>query len=144
MQRRHFIALAGLTSLASCGYWPDSLSFRRDEPQAELAPEPVDQRPIVAQVTDLVVDRTPSGVILRVKGLPPRQGYYDGELVPVPSEDEGVLAYQLHAQPPHYETPASTTRSREFVVARFLSNDNLTGIRTIRVSGSSNTLSARR
>jgi hypothetical protein len=91
-----------------------------------------------------VVDPHPSGAIIRVTGLPPRQGWYDGVLLRVPAGEAGVLSYQLRAYPPLYQTLVSTPRSREIVVATFVSTDKLVGIREIRVSGQLNALSSRR
>lgn len=147
MQRRHFIALAGLAALAGCSTRLNPLNWFGGSERVETV-EPVevrlDPRPLVPQVTELAVDRHPSGAIIRATGLPPRQGWYDGSLVRVPDTDPGVLAYQLHAWAPSYQTQVSTPQSRELVVATFVSTDRLAGIREIRVSGALNTLSARR
>ncbi len=147
MQRRHFIALAGLSVLAGCGTRLNPMNWFGRGRRAETI-EPVearlDPRPLVPQVTQLSVDRHPSGAIIRATGLPPRQGWYDADLVRVPDAGTGVLAYQLHAWPPSYQTLVSTPRSREIVVATFVSNDRLAGIGEIRVSGQANALVSRR
>ena len=147
MQRRHFIALAGLAALAGCSSRLNPFTWFGGGRRAERV-EPVevrlDPRPLVPQVARLDVDRHPSGAIIRVAGLPPRQGWYDAQLVRVPDAGADVLAYQLHAWPPSYRTLVSTPRSRELVVAAFVSTDKLAGIREIRVSGELNTLVARR
>jgi hypothetical protein len=139
--------LAGLAPLAACNSRYNPVNwFGGGQRSTEIAPPGavLDPRPIVPQVTRLVVDPHPSGAIIRVTGLPPRQGWYDGELVPVPGTDATLLSYQLRAYPPHYQTLVSTPRSRELVVATFVSADKLAGVREIRVSGELNALSSRR
>ena len=96
------------------------------------------------QVTRLEVDRHPSGAIIRATGLPPRQGWYDARLVRVPNAEPGVLAYQLRAWPPAYQTAVSTPRSREITVAEFVSEGRLASVREIRVAGELNALASRR
>lgn len=141
------MALAGIVPLAACGSRLNPFNwFGRGEETEEIAPSGavVDPRPLVPQVTRLVVDPHPSGAIVRVTGLPPRQGWYDAALLRVPGTEGDVLAYQLRAYRPHYRTSVSTPQSRELVVATFVSTDRLSGIREIRVSGELNALSSRR
>jgi hypothetical protein len=141
------MVLAGLGPLAACNSRLNPVNWfgsgRRTE---EVAPPDVvdDPRPLVPQVTRLAVDPHPSGAIIRATGLPPRQGWYDAELIRVPGNDAAVLSYQLRAYPPHYRTLVSTPRSREIIVATFISADKLAGVREVRVSGEFNALSARR
>lgn len=147
MRRRHFIALTGLAALAACDSRLNPANWSDGRQRTDMV-QPVevrlDPRPIVPQVTELSVDQHPAGAIVHVTGLPPRQGWYDARLVRVPDAGAGVLAYQLHAWPPSYQTFVSTPRSRELVTARFVSTDRLAGIREIRVSGQLNTLVSRR
>ena len=141
------MALAGIASLAACGSRLNPINwFGRGEATEEIVPAGAvaDPRPLVPQVTGLVVDPHPSGAIVRATGLPTRQGWYDGALIRVPGTEPGVLAYQLRAYPPHYQTLVSTPESRQLVVATFVNDDALAGVREIRVSGEFNALSARR
>lgn len=135
------MAAAGCASRLNPLNW-----FGRGRRVAMVEPAEVslDPRPLVPQVTRLEVVPHPAGAIVRVTGLPPRQGWYDARLVQVPGTDPGVLAYQLHAWPPAYQTLVSTPRSRELQVATFVNDDLLAGIREIRVAGALNALSARR
>jgi len=105
-----------------------------------------DQRPLVAEVTALVIERMPGGAIVRATGLPPEQGWHTAGLVsdtggaPV----DGVLVYSFRAIPPATPTRVSTQQSRELIVARFLSEFDLAGVRQIRVVGARNSRVARR
>jgi hypothetical protein len=137
VDRRLFILTTGLAPLAAC-------SGRTREERLQAASTAPDPRPLVPQVTRLAVEPHPAGAIIRVTGLPPRQGWYDGRLVRVDSAEAGVLAYQLRAWPPPYQTPAATPRSRELMVAAFVNQDLLSGVREVRVAGELNTLSSRR
>ena len=69
--------LAGLT-VSACGSWRESRVnprnwFGRAEPvqQEQLITDVEDPRALVPQITDLVIERTPDGAIVRATGLPP-------------------------------------------------------------------------
>lgn len=143
------MALAGIAPLAACSSNLNPFNwFGGGEEMVTITPSGeyvvVDPRPLVPQISRLVVDPHPSGAIIRATGLPPRQGWYDGELIRVLGTDAGVLEYQLRAYAPHYQTLVSTPQSRELVVGTFASTDTLAGVREIRVSGQLNAMSARR
>lgn len=100
---------------------------------------------LVDQVTSLVVEPLPTGAIVRVTGLPQREGAFDVRLLPI-SEDgpiNGVMEYTLNAYQP-IETPVGTQSTREVRVGAFLSNNDLEKINEIRVRGELNALSSRR
>ncbi len=102
-----------------------------------------DPRPLVAQIASVTIDPAPGGAILRVVGLPERQGYFAGALVRQPA-GPGVLGYSFRVVPPPEATRVSTAVSREIVVAVFLSDQTLAGVRQIQVSGATNTRAVRR
>lgn len=100
----------------------------------------------VDQVTGLVVERIPGGAIIRVEALADRQGSFNVKLVPETDADEpvdGLLAYTLAAEKPG-RSPVGTAPSRRIVAAHFVSDDQLAGTRTIRVSGARNALTSGR
>ncbi len=105
-----------------------------------------DPRPLVNQVTGFAVEQVPGGAILRVTGLPIRQGFYDGELVPVGNERpiDGLLSYQFRVNPPVTQTAQGPQASREIVVAHFVSDQTLEGVRSIQVVAAQNALASRR
>jgi hypothetical protein len=147
VRRRHFIALTGTVMLAGCSSNLNPFNWFGGGEEVVMEGTSVvvlDPRPLVQQVTRLEVDTHPAGAIVRATGLPPRQGYYDAELIRVLDHPPGVLTFQLRAFAPHYQTQVSTQQSRELVVATFVGHDLLDGIREIRVSSATNTLSARR
>jgi hypothetical protein len=111
-----------------------------------MAPPPeavADPRPLVDQVLTLVVEPTPGGAIVRATGLPPTQGWWQGQLVP---EDlvEGRQNFRFVIIPPLQPTRVSTQPSREVTVGFFLPNSQLAQIREITVTGARNARSSRR
>ena len=148
--------VAGLAALASCGRIADSrfnpLNWSAARPAATLAPEggypdeiAADPRPLVDTITALDVDRNPGGIILRATGLPARQAFWNGALLPVTDGPVGgVLSYRFVAVPPPVDTRVSTPRSREIEVGVFLDRAALAGVTEIRVSAARNALAVRR
>jgi hypothetical protein len=99
-----------------------------------------DPRPLVDQVTAMTIEAIPGGAILRATGLPPTQGFWDAELVPVegteanPIED-GVLVFDFRIWPPPYAARVGTGPSRQIEVATYLTRNDLDGITRIVVRG---------
>lgn len=119
--------------------------FGNSTPSTNVAaPETrVDQRLLVQQVTGLVLEPSPGGVIVRATGLPPTQGYWEAELVPGEVTD-GKIVYEFRVFPPLSRKIVATPRSREIEVAAYLSNNKLAKINEISVQGASNSRSSRR
>ena len=107
---------------------------------------PEDPRGLVDQIITLKVERAPGGAIIRATGLPPTQGWWDGELKPMNGEQpvNGALVYRFVIAPPPGFEPVSTPRSRMVVVARFVSDKKLEGVRRIIVQGARNQMVSRR
>ncbi len=105
-----------------------------------------DGRQLVANVTSLVIDRTKGGAIIRAVGLPPTQGFWAAELVPIEGSDaeSGELVYEFLIFPPPKPQQVSTQRSREITVAAFLPDSRLNEIARITVRGTATSQSARR
>ena len=116
-----------------------------EEERVETVEKSEDPRPLVAEVTSLVIERTPTGAIIRATGLPPEQGWYAGSLVPeTDGPVDGVLSYRFRAVPPFDDTRTSTARSRELVVGASISQPVLAQTRIIRVIGARNVRTVRR
>lgn len=98
------------------------------------------------EVVGLVVERRDGGAIIRVTGRADRQGVYDVRLTPVDEDEkpvDGVLTYRLEGLEPA-NTGVGSPASREVTAARSLTNQELRGVRTIRVEGVHNSRVARR
>lgn len=116
-----------------------------EEQTVAAVEERADPRPLVADVTSLAVERTPTGAIIRATGLPPQQGWYGAALVPdTDGPVDGVLSYRFRAVPPFTPTRVSTVRSRELSVAVSISQITLAETRVIRVIGARNVRTVRR
>lgn len=142
------VAIAGCARVSESRFNPFNWFGRSERvATAVAAPGPgVPQANLVAQVTTLRVEKSPGGAIIRATGLPPRQGYYDGELVLLTgtSAESGTLTYQFAISAPREDTRVSTTRSREVVVGLFVSSQKLEGVRAVKVLAATNALAVRR
>lgn len=106
-----------------------------------------ERRPLVSDITSLVVEPTPGGAIIRVTGVPPSQGWFAPELVnvdPFGNAVDGVMSYSFRAVPPEQTARVSTAQSRELSAAVFISNAALRTVRVIQVTGARNSRVARR
>jgi len=140
------ITVAGCSRVAESRFNPFNWFGRSEKAEVVTSNPNADPRPLVAQVVSLRVEQVPGGAIIHSTGLPPRQGFYDGVLLPVGREGavNGVLNYQFRASAPLDQTRVSTQPSREIIVGRFVSEQTLDGVREIRVSAATNALVVRR
>lgn len=142
------------TLLTACGFSQSNFNplnwFGRSQEAASLIPDggysSTESRPLVQQVSALKIDRTLGGAIIRATGLPPTQGYWEADLLPLNDERpiNGVLSYAFHIRAPLSPQPVVNTPSREVVTGYFVSTAKLLGVRQIRVVGAENSRSARR
>lgn len=156
MALRLGIALLTLAMLAGCSNWresrinPATWFDTRDRPETLTPIEQelvVDNRPLVAQVSGLAIDPTPGGIIIRATGLPPTNGWWEGDLVvqtPDGTPVNGVLSFEFRIAPPLAKATPGTPRTREITVGQFVSNQQLAGVTTIEVIGQGNRRSVRR
>lgn len=106
--------------------------FRRAGPEVYLG-QPVDT------IAEMHVERVAGGAVIRVKGIAASQGWYNVRLVE--DKDDGsdtTLTYTLRAQPSGLRELIGPPQSREIVAAKALTDNDLEGIRTIRVKGVKN------
>lgn len=147
MTPRLLIAVLVIASLAGCASRFNPLNWfggDREERVVVDTPEVVtDRRALVAEVIRLEVSPLPSGAIVSAVGLPPRQGFWEADLVET-SRENGNLTLEFRVFPPVGNTPASTQRSREVLAGASLSRQDLAGIRSITVIGQQNRRTVRR
>jgi hypothetical protein len=97
----------------------------------------------VQQVSDLRIERRPGGAIITAVGTPDYQGAFEVKLVKVDAEsDATTLTYEFAALQPNART--GTLASRQVTAAVWLTDNELAGIRTIRVKAERNVMSSRR
>lgn len=151
-----------LVGLGACGRVRDSRlnpfnwfgQSRSEEPTlapAEGYQANVDTRPVVDQVTALQVDRVPGGALVTATGLPQTQGHWAAALIAEatgpsgrPLRDGATLGFEFRVAPPETPTRSGPPQSRELTATVYLTDQDLTGVRTITVKGLRNQRSARR
>ncbi len=142
------IALTLCLSLAACGesrlnpmnWFGGEREERITVTEVEI---PTDPRPLVAEVTELAIERTTSGAILTATALTEATGYWQPGLVRTGRED-GTVTYEFRAFPPEGGAVAGPEPTRQIVAAVALSNDDLEGLRTITVVSRTNQRSVTR
>lgn len=121
--------------------------FGRSEAAAPVAGQSgakVDDRLQIAEITELSLEQTNAGAILKVTGLPPTQGWYKAQLVLEPIQTEGELVYRFYLEKPAEAERVGTPHSRKITAALFLNEFRLAEISTITVTGMTNSRSIRR
>ncbi|MCG7623366.1 MULTISPECIES: hypothetical protein [unclassified Epibacterium] len=166
--------LVGTLVLSSCGGWRDSrinpgnwfgqsrdsrVEATADENLNPLIPqeedrvnligsrkdaEQVDNSLPIARIKDMRIERTSVGAILTVEGEAARNGAYKAELVPSEIQEAGRLEYTFRVTYPKSATYRGTEATRTIRAAVSLSNQDLAGVRTIRVVGKENARESRR
>jgi len=99
---------------------------------------------LIAEIFELRVDRRPGGAVIKATGVSTRMGVFDVRLVKNDEDStNGVLAYDMkRLQGPG---PAGGNDfARSVTAAVTLSDNELAGIRTIRVRGARNVMTSRR
>ncbi|MEL7125755.1 MAG: hypothetical protein AAGK30_05970 [Pseudomonadota bacterium] len=112
----------------------------RDD-DAEYPGGPVDQ------VSDLVIERVPGGAVIRAAGVPDYQGAFGVRLQPANDDEvpeDGVLTYRLEVIRPDGARVGGPERVRTVTAARRVTDNQLAGVRTIRVEGLRNAQTSQR
>lgn len=135
------LALSGCARLSQSRLNPANwFGPSRPAAAAPVAVAAPDTRLPVAQVTEMAVEPTESGAIIRATGVMPGQGWHDARLVRMTGE-AGVLTYEFRAEPP----PAGIGAGMQAITAaRSLTAGDLAGVSRIRVLGQENAREARR
>lgn len=96
-------------------------------------------------IADLTLDRIPGGIIIRATGRSATLGAYNARLTPATKDEtpeDGVLTYRFEAQ--YTQIVGGAPETREIIVARQLTDQELADTRVIRVEGLQNALERRR
>ena len=160
--------LAGTLVLSSCGWresrvnpvnwFGKSRSAPVEAPAENLNPlipaktkvglfskrEEEDTSVLVAEITALKVEPTPSGAIIYASALAARQGAHKVELRAIETDDPTVLEYAFRVVYPRLATSTGTPHSRSLHAAVTLSEQDLRGVHIIRIKGASNIRETRR
>ena len=153
-------ALVAATALGGCGRLGDSplnpanwfggSTAERTLPADQGGPT-ADGRRLVDQVAQLQVDRMPGGAIVTAVGLPPTQGWWEADLVPVtaavdgdPLAEAGAIELEFRIAPPPGPRRQGAPPSREVTAALFISDRRIAGVDRITVRGLRNQRTTRR
>ena len=154
---KHLAALVMIISLTACsGGGSSSVSSlnpfnwfgggrNADTAPASIAPRRgytivPDTRGLISAIASVSIDRTPRGAIVRATGTPNAPGYYDADLVVVPSTSANELSFEFRVRGP----AKATGRASPIVAATYLTNSQLISVRRIRVISQTNSVTARR
>ena len=122
--------------------------FKRgtEEGAAVAQPSDFDPEGLIEQVIDLQIDQTPGGAIVYATGLPPTQGFWGAELLPMNNGRpvDGVLGFRFEVFEPVGFERVVNQRSREVLAVANLTHSDLDGVTAIRVIAVTNSLNSRR
>mgnify|MGYP003645691624 CR=1 FL=1 len=148
MNFRIVILLLVVLGLAGCASRLNPMNWFGGDREQRIAvvetEAEVDGRSLVTEIVSLDVVPNPGGAVISAMGLPPRQGYWEADLVEI-SRENGELVFEFRVyQPAEPDTRVSTQRSREILAGTALSRFDLAGIRTVTVIGQQNRRTVRR
>ncbi|KUP92708.1 hypothetical protein [Tritonibacter horizontis] len=165
--------LIGTLVLSSCGGWRDSrvnptnwFGNSREAAGSKVeAPNPnplipdtdkdrvnllgrdddtVDHSQPIATIVDIDIQRTPIGAIVTAVGQATRNGAYEAALVASDPQEPGRLEFTFRVTYPDKATYRGTEATRTIRAAVSLTNQDLAGVRVIRVVGETNARESRR
>jgi len=139
---RAILILFVMMSLAACDSRINPLNWFGGDREQRVRVDPddpsrldiVDSRALVTEITQLSVEQTTSGAIVRATGVTPLQGYFDAELVVVERTPTSVV-YDFRVAAP---VDNATSGLQEISVGAQLSVAELAGIRSITVIAQNN------
>ena len=153
MRLPQILLLTAALGLASCGMVRNSklnpANWFGKSQEVTVAAEPTENldakgRSLIQNVLSMKVEPYQGGAIVRATGLPPTQGWWQADLVPLPLTENGGWLVNLRVSPPVKPWPQGTQPSREITVALALSDIKLANVREIVVQGAENARSSRR
>lgn len=122
--------------------------FNRASAEPTLGPvrQTEDRRPLVPSITELTIERTSTGAIVRAEALMPTAGYWDPELVADNNGRavDGVMTYRFVAARPRQPVTVQSPGPRTLVAAATLTVYDLETVREVVVIGAETTRRARR
>lgn len=139
---RAILILFVMMSLAACDSRINPLNWFGGDREQRVRVDPddpsrleiVDDRALVAEITQVSVEQTTSGAIVRATGVTPLQGYFDAELVVIERTPTSVV-YDFRVAAP---VDNATSGLQEISVGAQLSMAELAGIRSITVIAQNN------
>jgi hypothetical protein len=140
---RSLIALSLILTLGACDSRLNPLNWFGGDREVRVSVDPdatgpeaaaLDPRALVTEVTQLSVEQTTTGAVIRVTGVTPVQGYFDVGLRELGREN-GELVYEFRAAEPDGNLQPGL---QTIVAGERLTMGELQGIRSITVIGQNN------
>lgn len=97
----------------------------------------------IAKVSNLEVHSVTEGQLVVAVGVSSVHGTHDARLVPRGRPENGILTLDFMAVPPAEPITGGSDLTREITAASVLTDQQMAGVRTIRVAASGNTLEQR-
>ena len=136
--RNGLLLLAGACLLAGCGGGlPGFLGREGNDGIYRVGGEPVAE-PVPVPLQAATAERGLYGVIVRVEGAAPTQGYWGARLQTVgigEPDAAGVVSFRFVAVPPDAAAAVGPPRTRALSAAVFVPNLALRNTRAVRVAG---------
>lgn len=142
------------TTLAGCGRMGESRlnpmnwfgGSREEAPDLGPVTATIDNRALVTQVTNLTVEQTSTGALVRATAMMPSAGWWDAELV---AENhgrplDGTLTLRFVAAAPREPITVPNDEARRLVAVYPINISTLETISNIVVTGAENSRRARR
>lgn len=147
--------LVASLAVAGCGGFHESrlnprnwFGHSRADARPDLGPttDVVDNRPLVPAVSDMSIERTSSGAIVRAEAVMPSAGWWDAALLPenFGRPHNGVLTFRFVAAAPRTPVAETNPDARTIVAVFALTQAQLDTTSEIVVVGESNSRRARR
>lgn len=136
--RSGLMLLVGLVLLAGCGDGvPTFLGREGGTGFYSVGGEPAPV-PVAVPMREATAERALHGVIVRVEGEAPTQGYWGAALLPLGTGDPdaaGVVSFRFVAIPPAGVEAVGPARTRQLSAGVFIPNLALRTTRAVRVAG---------
>ncbi len=139
---RAALILSVIVSLAACDSRINPLNWFGGDREQRVRVDPddpsrvtlIDSRVFISEITQLSVEQTTAGAIIRATGVAPSQGYFDAELVMIERTESSVVYDFRVAQP----LGNGLQGIQDIFVGTELSVGELAGVRTITVIAANN------
>ena len=140
---RNLAFAASMLALAGCSFEMPGFLGREGSGDAgytlRRGPEPLPD-PVPIAIQGAAGDPAPGGVILRVDGLAPAQGYHTAALIPRGVGANGIAELELVAIPPEAVLAVGPPQTRELQAALFLPSRQVEDLRSVQIVGSSSSV----
>lgn len=110
----------------------------------DAPPPPPYAGSLVQEVTELHIRKTVTGAVIEAKGVFRSVGSYDVRLIAQEDNDPTTLTYEFRALQPRATQGLGSRRARTVTAAIEVTNQDLLGVRAIKVIAQGNVRTARR